>query len=343
MTLKINLSTSLSSSPEKTSPTQKSAATLSLFENLENLAQDAKNRQTPPAKRPFSNFDITDSNQERSTNLGSPSKKLKSVESEVADAQIAGLFSQAFSTPPPALIRKSHLSKSAPTSPHEKLYSEIKSSKSLKIQNIQTTLNFFAKGTFMASYSIEAKQSLISDVPNEQVLLKLYHGEKTKFSSKLFEYMKSSVANYHAVQELGVSVAKIYNIETALTDAYFLTELIPHPINIKEEHQIEQITAIFQKSFQAHVLMDLAYGNLRVRDDGGVTLVDFVEKPFEFENKQKLRMFAIQFLKSWCKTVETKVEAEKLLSRLTGGLEKQGFDPDWNKAALEESFFEVSF
>ena len=73
-----------------------------------------------------------------------------------------------------------------------------------------------------------------------------------------------------------------------------------------------------------------------------MALVDFVEKPFDFNNEQKKQSFALQFLKSWCLPApNTKEEARNLLATLTQGLENYGFNPSWNKAALDEQFVEV--
>jgi hypothetical protein len=210
----------------------------------------------------------------------------------------------------------------------------------------------------MNCYSIRAEGSLIPNVSNDQVLVKLYHGKQghkaRRFASELLSgYTKCSIANYKEIQNLGIPVASIYNLETALEECVFIVEKVPYELDLNQDYQLEQVCDLFKKSFENKAPIDLSFNNLRVQENGSVTVVDFVEKSYDFNKTSKLRDFTIQFLKSWCwkashftvanqgSQAEARMAAQKLLIRLTQGLQKHGFDLSWNQAALDECFCEL--
>ena len=211
---------------------------LSLFQSIENVAQRFEDEKTQrvqqeilqenksppptPVKRP-ARISWSSSMKDYSTSP-QPLKKSRKNQNDVEPAPVAGSVSLTplapKNTPPARALRQS---------PYEELFSKVQSSQSLSVQGLTTTLNHSASGTFMNAYSIKADMSLIPDVPNDQLLLKLYHGQLTKFSPKLTEYMQNSIANYKAVQKLAVPVATIYNLDTALEDHFFTWKKSPTP------------------------------------------------------------------------------------------------------------------
>ena len=357
-----------------------SSKPLPLFQDIEALAQNFEDEKTQelfknhaketqsspltPVKRTFSWLS--------SLSEESPTKKPKKhVLSTVGAVPVAGDLSVTDSQPAiftPPLAPTKNNQKGARTahavnihlqrqSPYEQLFSKLEKAQGLNILGLTVALNFFAAGSFMNSYSVKADLTLIPDVPNDHLLLKAYHGihfqGRTKFTPALSEYMQNSIDNYNAVQRLRIPVATIYNLKTALEDRFFIVKKIPHAIDLSRPDHIEQVSALFKKSFQNRVLIDLAFSNLRADDNGTVTLVDFVEQPFDFNDKQKMKNFAIKFLNSWrtpvqilCLTKnlsksETKEKAQNLLMSLTQDLDKYGFNPTWIQGALDESFIDV--
>lgn len=232
----------------------------------------------------------------------------------------------------------------------EKIFNSVNSGSAM-VNGLTCSSRLFAAGSFMKTYTLDCDIQIQPDVKNCDLLLKIYSGVKFLFNDeKMLKTLENSKKNYNKAKKFDLPVSIIYNIETAVTDGFFLAEFIPEAIDLTREDQLAQVRTFFEKSFQNKVPFDLSYSNLRVKNDV-VTLIDFVEKPFEFSNTEKLRSFAIQFLKGWSKQVleitkassfsgdERKELALQLLTSLTQGLEKDGFDNEWNKKAVDEYYW----
>ncbi|MBA3239224.1 MAG: hypothetical protein H0T62_12870 [Parachlamydiaceae bacterium] len=217
------------------------------------------------------------------------------------------------------------------------------------------SLTRFAKGSFMNAYKFNGLTTIQNGVSNDKLLIKLYAADSKSFNEvKAPVYMQNSINNYHEAVRLGLSVSTIYNIETALTDKYFLVEFIPAEVDLGNEHHLKQVQHFIKVSYENKIPFDLSFSNLRVKEDGTVTLIDFVEKPFNFTENYKLLDFTITYLKSWVKSArdltmnsnlsyENRKElARQLLSLLTEDLEVHGFSPQWSQQALSEYFFQIS-
>lgn len=222
---------------------------------------------------------------------------------------------------------------------------------SLLIYGFKYNLTRFGEGTFMKVYKLQGQSKIQNEVSNDKLLLKLYSRAHISFDEKTLScYMNNSIENYNAAKKLDLPVSTIYNIQTAITDKFFLVELIPNEADLGNENQLKQIQSLFKVSFEKKLLLDLSFSNLRVRENGTVTLIDFVEEPVKFTDACQLSIFVIQYLKSWTKEVqqmtlnadfpqEQKKElAAQLLTILTEGLEPYGFDPACNQTAVEASF-----
>lgn len=211
-----------------------------------------------------------------------------------------------------------------------------------KINNKSVNTKIFAKGTFQKVYVINADHQIIQETHNSKILLKVFH--LNLLETKLQYYMKNSIDNYHRAIELGLPCAKIYNIKTALEDKYYLVEMVPNKIDLKNEDHLQQICRFFKVSYENKYTCDLTYDNLRVQNDGTVTLIDFAEKKINYDKNNSFRMYAITFLMGWGREVratynlygnEGRNFTKKLLAKFTENL---GYETEWIELALDEHF-----
>lgn len=361
---------------------------VSLFKQESVLAEstptETSEPKLTPAKRPLPYTEPTNSDADDNSSRSSSSFKKPKLEtpnpfhscfhpgtegevSSIADSgEFAAVYLQPTASNPPPTPRKgkSATAREKIVSEYETRIARAEAKEPQNIRGVNVSLQLIAYGTFMNCYSIQqADGNVVPGVPNSQVLIKLYHGKKTQFTPKLYQHMQNSIENYHAAQKIQIPVAAIYNSTTASQDHCLIVERIPHEdgvqgkgdIDLTNEHHVEQVCDRFKKSFENQIPLDLSFSNLRVRDDGTVTLVDFVENPDDFYKAGKKREFVVRFLKSWCRQIQNilykndstcpaeiaKEESRKLLERLTQGLGQHGFDPSWNQEALDDTFIRV--
>lgn len=213
--------------------------------------------------------------------------------------------------------------------------------KEIIINNKNVSLESFATGSYLEAYEVTTHDNyLIDNVPNTQLLLKIFLKKHAYNTTKCQTYIKTAIGNYTRALNLGLPCAKIYTSET---DMFYLVEKIPNKIVLTKKEQLNQIRKFFEVSHKNGYLCDLSYDNLRVREDGTVVLIDFVEKNFDYNDQSKFRIFAIQFLKSWAKQVQDNGKdrhtATYLLLDLTAGL---GIEEAWINAALNEYWVELN-
>lgn len=236
------------------------------------------------------------------------------------------------------------------------IYESIKNSK-MTIKNLPIKTTYFAAGTFVEVYSINASKPLFKGIKNENILLKVFNRNHMNFPDKTHKYMENSLANYKQALNLNIPCAEIYNADTALQDGYYLVERIQDEIKLSDEIDIdnlnphlhanyqsfiEKVRYFFEISYNNKFLIDLSISNIRQNSEGKFILTDFVEKPFSMELREKYGIFAIQFLKSWCKAVQVHLKeqdgravASRLLTDLTRDL---NYDDKWIEAALDTYF-----
>ena len=279
-----------------------------------------------------------------------PIKKIKTGEVIPQSVVSRSLFGNASSpkvplTPrkvPQIPRRKGFSAAKVIASPYRDLYTYAQAG-TLQIQDKYVNLSLFSNaGSYMSVYSTQADHPIVPSIPNEQLLVKIYNDEKSTFLEvHLCKYMNSSIENYHAAKKLGIDVATIYNIETAQTDRFFLQEKIPHQIDLNDSAQMEQVRALFFASLEHKLILDLLPSNLRLRDDGSVTLIDFVE-----ERIDEIDIFIKHAVSLWCNQFakehgRDKALTTQFLADFTRGFDKHGYDLAWNETFLEEIFFEV--
>lgn len=137
------------------------------------------------------------------------------------------------------------------------------------------------KGNFCQAYHIVGK-------PN--VIVKAFHDTCIKkYPKNLDSYLRSSYGQYRLLKERNFPVVEIFN--NIMADRYYLEEFVPGMINKAAwEHGrsiddlgpsilalLTQIKKIFARAWQEKIHLDLNAGNLRVRDNGEVVLIDFRE------------------------------------------------------------------
>lgn len=219
---------------------------------------------------------------------------------------------------------------------------------SFMILGVPAKLIPFADGTFVRAYGVLASEKIHQESENENLLVKLYHGQKTKFGEKaLQKYMKISLENYDKAIALELPHAKIYNRETALNDKFYLVEKIPNEIDWQDGNHITQVISIFETVFKKQYPGDLSYANLRVTNEGTVVLIDFSEKNIDFSNTYKIYNFVLQMFRGWCRKIqethrqdEGRSEAKKLLDQFFAVMPEREryFDNEKYEELLSEYF-----
>lgn len=240
-----------------------------------------------------------------------------------------------FSKTPPPLTPKARRSSAMRESPYEQQHLQLKDGL-FHYQGRVFQVSYFAKGTFSNVYIFNQQTpSIIPSVgDNSTLVLKAFHGEvDTGFLEGILKiYLQNSLDNYRAVQGLGLPVATIYNLDSAIGDRVIIQSKIPHPINFSDASQMAQVQNFFGLSIESGVPMDLQPANLRVDDKGTVVLIDFVE------DEDLILLPAITLACSaWCKVFKesglTKDQARTQLEQITADFFNK--HPDFNTAWLE--------
>jgi len=226
------------------------------------------------------------------------------------------------------------------SSPYETLFQTISGEKTLSLYGVKAKLERIGQGYFMHTFAMKAETEILPDIANDTLLVKFYHGAKGGFGeNRLSTYTSSSLRNYETALSLNLPVAQIHNADTALQDRYFLVERIPHEIEMPQD--IEKVHQFFKAAFANKVYFDLHPSNLRKREDGTVTLIDFVEEKINFKTSSgsecACRITAL--LTAWAERGASRAEGEQIVKRLTAGLEEHGFDPQWAEDALQTAHF----
>lgn len=227
----------------------------------------------------------------------------------------------------------------AEPSAYETLFKTVTESKNVNLYGVDAHLELLGKGYFMYAFTVQTDTEILPDVANNSLIFKIYHGAKNVFNAQtLANYTKRSVENYHQALQCGLPVATFHNVETALEDKYFLVERIPLEISMPRD--VEKVHHFFMTAFANKVYFDLHPSNLRVRDDGTVTLIDFVEEEIKFKttpgSECACRITAL--LTAWAEHGKTFAEGKEIVSKLTAGLEPHGFNPMWAQDALRTAF-----
>ena len=228
-------------------------------------------------------------------------------------------------------------------SPFRNLYTKVTTTGRITVQGKNVELVPYAEGSYMNVHTVHAEHPLVSSLANDQLVLKFYNDQKSNFrASRLESYMSSSITNYSAAITKGLAVAKIYNLDTAKIDCFFLQEKVPHEVDVTHSFQMEQVHQFFLASLKYKVVLDLKPSNLRVKDNGIVTLIDFVE---DAENDGGIVAFINQALRLWCTQYKAfgknKAETKEFLDQLTKGLEEFGHNLHDNEGIIDHLFFEV--
>ena len=176
---------------------------------------------------------------------------------------------------------------------------------------IEFNVNEIDSGSYATVYEIE-------HIPG--VILKAFHGIKMGFKEKhLTDCLVQMQINYNDIVKLGLPVATVLNVSQLVEHKYILQERIPHKLDRTNQAQMVQVQKFFALSIERQVMMDLQPQNLRVKDDGTVVLIDFVEE------EDDVAIFITKACKEWIAPCATREEAEKLLTFLTAGL----YDKTW--------------
>lgn len=229
--------------------------------------------------------------------------------------------------PPPTPIKKqSHKSiftAPPPPSPFKIVFQNAQMNVII-IQGQYVSLTLLSdKGTYMNVYTAEGL--------NKRVI-KVFNSLRSA-SSPIFlkKCMRTALNFYRETQKLGLPVATIHNAETALEDCYYNQERIAHEVDVLNPSHFEQVRRFFLIFLQnKHILFDLLPDNLRVTEEGVVTLIDFVE-----EDDDPWDVFCKHALQKWCELYVKKTKAGSLetldfLNQFTRGFEQYGYELSWN-------------
>lgn len=207
---------------------------------------------------------------------------------------------------------------------------------------------FSEQGSYMRVYTIRAENQVVKGVSNDALVIKIYHGVKNSgFDESVNRaYLQNSMRNYFEAIAKGLAVAPIYNCQTVSADLFILQEKIPHEIDVNNAHQLEQVRKFFQISLMHGLILDLLDTNLRMREDGTVILIDFVEEP-----KEGFQIFIRHAIRSWgqlfaSRNEMNRMKTEKFLNDLTKGFDEyQSMNieelAEIKKCVLNDIFFVV--
>lgn len=172
------------------------------------------------------------------------------------------------------------------------------------------SLTYCGQGSFVNTYKIK-------DNPNQ--ILKAFHGNKTGFcKEELDQYLKNISHNYKRIQDAGLPIAKISNLDQLAEDQYILQDYVPNEIDLNSEEQLSQITPFFRASVEQKIVMDLHPDNFRADEMGNLRLVDFVEevKPHKY-TEDKVDMLNNRAIAGWFEKLHPLFDSkEKTIDRL---------------------------
>lgn len=254
---------------------------------------------------------------------------------EAMEKKIQGETKPKAPPPTPSKARaRSSLLPSLPPSPFETVSKNAQNGV-LLFQGQYLSLSFLDNGSYMDIYTTEGLPKRVIKVFNS----------KMSASSPIFlkKCMRTALYSYKAIQNLGLRVATIHNAETALEDCYYDQEQIAYKVDVLNPSHLEQARQFFIAFLQnkEKILFDLLPSNLRVTEEGIVTLIDFVE-----EDDDSWDIFCKHALEKWCQFYMSKTDASpeaalKFLNQFTKGFEKHGFDLAWNEEISSTPFNRV--
>lgn len=224
--------------------------------------------------------------------------------------------------------------------PYNELYRTVRKGE-LRLNNVPVQVVRCGAGDFMEVFSITADVPIWRGIDNQNLVLKMY-GVKSSFKEeRLDSFLSSSMNSYLMLRGLlEGKIATIYNFASAKEDHYVLQEKIPHEISVEAENQVQQVREFFITSLTHKVALDLKPDNLRVREDGTVVLIDFVE-----DDSDGLRVFIRHSLRAWARAwKDDRCDREAVAARLeslTAGLVDLGLDPTVNAEIIDELFMQV--
>ncbi|MGR3973564.1 MAG: hypothetical protein QRY72_03210 [Candidatus Rhabdochlamydia sp.] len=183
----------------------------------------------------------------------------------------------------------------------------------LVTQGKKIPLKFLADGSYMSVYELDTPTQLLLPAFPTRVVVKLYHGKNTPLSSSYLKHtLNSTLTSYTQLLTYQFPVAQIYNADTARQDGFILQEKISYPLQITLH--LEQILDFFARALKHHVIVDLLPSNFKVKEDGEVVLIDFVEDPsdgLEIFLEHALHQLCQEYLK------ETNFDPKQALALLT--------------------------
>lgn len=144
------------------------------------------------------------------------------------------------------------------------------------------------RGDYCEVFEIaEGQPQLFSSFKNNQILFKRYQKRLVECrGNSVSDFFNYSMDQYDQLEELGYPIAQILNRRTAKEDGFFLVEKIPHafpkPLHYGSCDEIElylnQVACMFQVASDFNIPVDLKRQNVKIKDDGTVTLIDFREE-----------------------------------------------------------------
>lgn len=179
------------------------------------------------------------------------------------------------------------------------------------------SVTYLATGSYFNVYTLDGnEETIIPGVDNSELVFKAFHGEKSGFEeSRLREYLRNAIKNYHAVKAAGLPVAEIYNADTAVEDGYIIQRKVSGKVDpLNDQHMLE-VQKFFEISLNESLVMDLLPQNFGL-ENGHVVLFDFVEDPMDV-----ISVFHKHAIEYWLKLYRTvclkKDQAADFLNKLS--------------------------
>jgi hypothetical protein len=160
---------------------------------------------------------------------------------------------------------------------------------SLIYMETSCTLRWIGNGEYSDCYRIVAPNQMSGYV------VKAFHETRINRSpSDLKAMAEHSTNQFRQLKALGVGVADILNIDTAVRDCFMIVEFVPFEINpvswfrrsleeldANQKSLLGKVKQLFEIAVNHNLSLDLLPSNLRQKDSGELVVTDFCEEPFD--------------------------------------------------------------
>ncbi len=142
-------------------------------------------------------------------------------------------------------------------------------------------------------YHVRASTELVKDIPNDRIFVKLFHSHVLLRDGNAVEngFLRTLLGQYDRLRRTDLPTITVHNRGTAHQDGYLIVEklnplVLPwtaetpiHTLSPRNKRLLKEIKVFFNFAFNdpSTTPLDLQAGNLGLKADGSVALLDFME------------------------------------------------------------------